>query len=64
MAATEQSIGIVGPGVILDGILRVPERATGLVLFAHGSGVTMLRAMVRRTGVMGRVSPPAGAGAL
>jgi dienelactone hydrolase len=38
MAATEQSIGIVGPGVILDGILRVPERATGLVLFAHGSG--------------------------
>lgn len=42
MAATEQSIGIVGPGVILDGILRVPERATGLVLFAHGSGSSRL----------------------
>jgi len=38
MAATEQSVGIVGPGVILDGILRVPEQAVGLVLFAHGSG--------------------------
>lgn len=38
MAATEQSVGIVGPGFILDGILRVPERAVGLVLFAHGSG--------------------------
>lgn len=31
-------ITITGDGVILDGILRIPDHATGVVAFAHGSG--------------------------
>lgn len=31
-------ITITGDGVSLDGILRIPDHATGVVAFAHGSG--------------------------
>jgi len=37
-AITPAAIQIPAAGVIIDGDLRVPDRAAGLVLFAHGSG--------------------------
>jgi dienelactone hydrolase len=38
MNAAEQSIRIPAGGVLLDADLAVPEPASGVVLFAHGSG--------------------------
>jgi dienelactone hydrolase len=38
MDAAEQSIRIPAGGVLLDADLAVPEPATGVVMFAHGSG--------------------------
>jgi dienelactone hydrolase len=38
MAATETTIRIDADGVELEGTLHVPAEATGVVLFAHGSG--------------------------
>jgi len=41
MIATETNQGLVrieADGVLLEGNLLIPERATGVVLFAHGSG--------------------------
>jgi dienelactone hydrolase len=38
MNATERSLRIPVDGVLLDADLVVPEPATGVVLFAHGSG--------------------------
>jgi dienelactone hydrolase len=38
MKAAEQSIRIPADGVLLDADLAVPGAATGVVLFAHGSG--------------------------
>jgi len=32
------AVRIPAAGVFLDGDLRIPERAAGLVVFAHGSG--------------------------
>ena len=32
------AVRLPAAGVVIDGDLRVPDRATGLVLFAHGSG--------------------------
>ncbi len=37
-AATEQTVHVRTPGVVLEGNLVVPVRARGVVLFAHGSG--------------------------
>jgi putative phosphoribosyl transferase len=37
-AASHQTVRISSPTVVLDADLRVPEAATGLVIFAHGSG--------------------------
>jgi pimeloyl-ACP methyl ester carboxylesterase len=37
-AITPAAIQIPAAGVIIDGDLRVPEGAAGIVLFAHGSG--------------------------
>lgn len=37
-AAAEQSVRVAAGPVTLEGDLRVPERAKGVVLFAHGSG--------------------------
>jgi len=34
----EQLIQIKKDGVVLEGMLKVPDKATGIVLFAHGSG--------------------------
>jgi len=34
----EQVVTITGEGVSLSGFLRIPPKATGIVLFAHGSG--------------------------
>jgi putative phosphoribosyl transferase len=36
--AVHESVRIESAAVTLDGDLRVPERAAGLVIFAHGSG--------------------------
>jgi pimeloyl-ACP methyl ester carboxylesterase len=36
--AVHESVRIDAPAVTLDGDLRVPERAAGLLIFAHGSG--------------------------
>ncbi len=36
--ATERSVRLAATGVVLEGDLDVPDRATGVVLFAHGSG--------------------------
>jgi putative phosphoribosyl transferase len=36
--AVHESVRIEAPAVTLDGDLRLPERAGGLVIFAHGSG--------------------------
>ena len=38
MIQVEQSVGIPAAGVTLAADLAVPDRAAGLVLFAHGSG--------------------------
>lgn len=38
MVVAEQTVGIKGPGVRLEGILRAPPKSRGLVIFAHGSG--------------------------
>ena len=38
MNLVEQSVQIPAGGVALDADMAVPERATGVVLFAHGSG--------------------------
>ncbi|VTR92983.1 family transcriptional regulator : DeoR family transcriptional regulator OS=Mesorhizobium sp. LNHC252B00 GN=X743_07280 PE=4 SV=1: Abhydrolase_5 [Gemmata massiliana] len=35
---TEQTVRVEVPGLVLEGILAVPEDANGVVLFAHGSG--------------------------
>lgn len=37
-----RQVGIPAGGVVLDGDLRVPAQATGVVLFAHGSGSSRL----------------------
>ena len=37
-AASERAVRLHADGVVLDGDLRVPEAARGVVLFAHGSG--------------------------
>jgi len=36
--ATEQAVQIATGGKAIDGDLHLPDRATGLVIFAHGSG--------------------------
>jgi hypothetical protein len=36
--AVHEGVWIESAGGVLDGDLRIPERATGLVIFAHGSG--------------------------
>jgi putative phosphoribosyl transferase len=35
---TDQSVRVTGPGIVLEGLLGIPERPVGLVAFAHGSG--------------------------
>ncbi|HXF92499.1 MAG TPA: dienelactone hydrolase family protein [Nitrospiraceae bacterium] len=35
---TEQPVTLVGPGIRLEGVLAVPPRSVGVVVFAHGSG--------------------------
>ncbi len=35
---TEQPVTLVGPDIRLEGILAVPPRSVGVVVFAHGSG--------------------------
>ena len=37
-ATVEQAVQIETGGVVLQGNLGVPSQATGIVLFAHGSG--------------------------
>jgi putative phosphoribosyl transferase len=37
-ASTETEVRVPSDDVLLDGNLALPERATGIVLFAHGSG--------------------------
>jgi putative phosphoribosyl transferase len=49
MAPSELPVGIeVAPGVALAGDLRLPAGATGLVIFAHGSGSSRLSPRNRR----------------
>lgn len=38
----KELIGIVANGVIMEGMLEMPDRACGIVLFAHGSGSSRL----------------------
>ena len=40
--AAEQRVRIPSDGILLEGVLTVPEGAMGLVLFAHGSGSSRL----------------------
>ncbi|HEX9160948.1 MAG TPA: dienelactone hydrolase family protein [Thermoanaerobaculia bacterium] len=35
---SEEGVRVAVPGAVLEGDLVIPERATGVVLFAHGSG--------------------------
>jgi putative phosphoribosyl transferase len=35
---TDQSVRVTGPGIVLEGLLGIPERPVGVVAFAHGSG--------------------------
>jgi putative phosphoribosyl transferase len=60
-AVTSESVRIdVGP-VAVDGDLHVPERATGLVIFAHGSGSSRFS---RRNRAVAKVLEHAGFGTL
>jgi pimeloyl-ACP methyl ester carboxylesterase len=38
MSTVQTAVRMPAAGVLIDGDLRVPERAAGLVVFAHGSG--------------------------
>ena len=38
LSARETSVTVPGDSVTLDGALAVPDNATGIILFAHGSG--------------------------
>jgi len=60
--AIQESVQIdVGGGVAIDGDLRLPERAAGLVVFAHGSGSSRFS---RRNRAVAGVLEAAGFGTL
>jgi len=57
----EQTVRIKFDGVTLDGVLRLPEQAKGVVIFAHGSGSSRLSP---RNTYVARVLQQAGIGTL
>ena len=57
----EQSVQIRAEGVLLEGILALPEQAVGLVVFAHGSGSSRFSP---RNASVARVLQQAGIGTL
>ncbi len=57
----EQSVQIPAEGVLLEGLLALPEQATGLVVFAHGSGCCRFSS---RNASVARVLRQAGIGTL
>ena len=57
----EQSVQIPVEGVLLEGILALPEQAVGLVVFAHGSGSSRFSP---RNAFVARVLQQAGIGTL
>jgi putative phosphoribosyl transferase len=57
----ERTISFDADGVTLEGTLGVPERATGIVLFAHGSGSSRFSS---RNRFVARVLRDAGLGSL
>src|SRR5437660_707500 len=42
VVGVRRQVGIPAGGVVLDGDLGIPARASGVVLFAHGSGSSRL----------------------
>jgi putative phosphoribosyl transferase len=48
MTVREETVAIPLPGARISGTLRLPERASGIVLFAHGSGSSRFSPRNRR----------------